>query len=104
MGKREGIIEDYLVERVEAIGGLTYKFVSPGHRGVPDRIVIYFGIVFFVEVKSVDGVYEPGQKREIQRLRERGANTSVVFGKGAVDTFINGLITMGAEKRVQEQQ
>jgi len=37
---RESKIETHLREQIEAIGGLCYKFVSPGRRNVPDRIVL----------------------------------------------------------------
>jgi hypothetical protein len=35
---REKVIENYLCEEAKKIGGLCYKFTSPGRRGVPDRI------------------------------------------------------------------
>lgn len=31
---------------------MTYKFVSPNNRGVPDRIFIKNGRVFFIEFKA----------------------------------------------------
>lgn len=96
----ESAVERYLNERIEKLGGLSYKWTSPGRRGVPDRIVIYAGMVWFVEVKSVDGVMKPEQKREMQRLQEQGMLTSTVYGKGAVDTLINGMIQMAAEKKM----
>ena len=43
-------IERKLVNGVKAMGGIAYKWVSPGNTGVPDRIVIFpDGKVEFVE-------------------------------------------------------
>ena len=37
---RERDVERLLVRAAEARGGLAWKFVSPGHTGVPDRLVL----------------------------------------------------------------
>ena len=52
MGKPEGTIENYLIKKATENNCLCYKFVSPGKRGVPDRIVIGKGKTIFVELKS----------------------------------------------------
>ena len=45
------------MRRVKDIGGIAYKFVSPAHRGVADRLVVLpGGVVWFVEVKRVENV------------------------------------------------
>lgn len=53
---RESEIEKKVVEYAEAKGWLVYKFVSPAQRGVPDRIFIRGGEIFFIEFKA------PGKK------------------------------------------
>lgn len=40
MGKKENKIESAYVASVYAMGGESYKFVSPGRRGVPDRLTL----------------------------------------------------------------
>ena len=46
-------IEDWLNKQIEKMGGLAFKFVSPGNPGVPDRIYILpDGRVWFVELKQ----------------------------------------------------
>lgn len=35
---RESKVENELVKRVKAIGGICWKWQSPGRRGVPDRV------------------------------------------------------------------
>ncbi len=46
--KREKSIESYFTDRIKSIGGICYKFVSPGNSGVPDRVVLYKGCVAFI--------------------------------------------------------
>lgn len=81
-------IEQYLVNQVKAIGGITYKFTSPARRGVPDRIAIYEGNVYFIEVKRPDGKCSPLQIMEIAKLRKHGATVLIVWCKEDVDTAI----------------
>jgi len=44
--------------------------------------------VWFVEVKTVDGVLSPEQIREQDRLIESGATVRTVYGKEGVDDLI----------------
>lgn len=89
---RESIeIENYLDKEVKKLGGITRKWVCPGHRGVTDRIVFLRGIVKFVEAKTCDGKLEPHQEREIDRLIKQGADVRVVYGIVGVDNFIEDL-------------
>ena len=47
----EKTTEAYLRDRVKALGGRSYKWVSPGCSGVPDRIVVMpGGRIVFVEL------------------------------------------------------
>ena len=56
-------IERYLVDRVKLLGGRAYKFTSPAHRGVADRIVcLPNGQTWFVEVKTEGGRLSALQK------------------------------------------
>ena len=49
--------------RVKALGGVAYKFTSPAHRGVADRIVcLPDGQTWFVEVKTEGGRLSALQK------------------------------------------
>ena len=53
----EKLVEAALVKRVKELGGKCEKFVSPGRRSVPDRIVtLPGGRIVFVECKA------PGKK------------------------------------------
>ena len=64
-------IEAHLVEGIKRLGGVAYKFTSPGRRNVPDRIcVLPGGRVVFVELKAPGKKPTAGQAREHQRLRD----------------------------------
>ena len=59
---KESEIEARLVRGVKALGGVAYKFVSPGNVGVPDRVVVLpGGRVIFVELKAEGGRLSPMQ-------------------------------------------
>lgn len=82
-------IERYFVKRIEALGGRAYKFVSPGHRGVYDRIVILpNGDVWFVELKAPNGELSKLQEKFRNDITALGARNAVLYSKNAVDTFI----------------
>jgi len=86
MGSRENKVEVYLDRCVKKVGGLTRKWT--GLAGVPDRIVIIKGDVWFVEIKTVDGRLSEIQKREHVRLRDVGARVFTAHGKEGVDEFM----------------
>lgn len=88
MGARENKVEKYLDKEFTKRGGLTRKWVSPGRAGVPDRICILNGNVWFVEVKTVAGRLSIAQQREILRLSEAGAKVHTVYGEEGVDKLM----------------
>ena len=63
----ERTIEQVLVARARAMGGIAPKFTSPGFDGMPDRLVLLpDGRMGFVELKA------PGKKpRALQMARHR---------------------------------
>jgi len=76
---KERDIEAYLVAMCRHFGALCYKWCSPGHVGVPDRICVFpDGQVVFVEVKAPGRKPTARQEREIARLREYGQNVVVI--------------------------
>ena len=82
-------IERYLVRRAIEHGGKAYKWVSPGHVGVADRIVLLpGGVVWFVELKSSTGRLSPLQKIFAADMARMGMNYIVIRSKGEVDELL----------------
>lgn len=84
-------IEAYLVRKVKERGGVAYKFTSPAHRGVADRVVCLPGQTWFVEVKAPGGRLTALQTlfgREMERL---GQNYTVLWSKEDVDEWLTAV-------------
>lgn len=89
MGVRENKIETYLKAEVEKRGGQCYKWVSPGRDGVPDRIILLYGSVYFREIKTPSGKPSTAQEREIARLTTQGQDAGFIYSNGDVDEFLH---------------
>lgn len=86
---RERDIERKLVEGVRKLGGIAYKWVSPGNDGVPDRIVLLpGGSVAFVELKTEIGKLSGRQKIQIKQLQALGFVVEVLYGASEVEMFL----------------
>ncbi|EKG9274037.1 VRR-NUC domain-containing protein [Salmonella enterica] len=80
--ERESLIEKHLVTEVKKAGGIAYKFLSPGRRSVPDRIVLLpGGRLVFVECKAPGKAPRADQLREHERLRALGFTVVVLDSK-----------------------
>lgn len=89
---RESEIERYLLKRCGWLNILCYKWISPGHIGVPDRILLADkNIVRFVELKSDIGHISPMQQREHVRLKMKGHDVYVLRSLSEVDVFLDQL-------------
>lgn len=86
---RERDIEDRLRDGIKKLGGRCYKFVSPGNRGVPDRLVLLpGGAVYFVELKTEVGRLSKIQRVQIKRMERLGVQIAVLYGLSEVDAFL----------------
>ncbi len=85
---REKPIEQHLRDLVEEAGGRCYKWVSPGNSGVPDDIVLFPGMCFFVELKSSTGKLAPIQKIQHRILADLGFDVVVLNSKEKVDEWV----------------
>ena len=66
----EKSIENVLRKAVEDAGGLCLKWTCPGHRGVPDRMILFPGdIIAFVELKRPGAKVKAGGLQEWWRQR-----------------------------------
>lgn len=92
MGSKENKVEQRLIDGVEALGGITFKFVSPGRAGVPDRVVILpGGDVHFVELKAMGGKPSRIQLRRISQLRKLDVTALVLTGIDEVERYLDNL-------------
>lgn len=82
-------VERKLVKGIKDLGGVAYKFVSPGNSGVPDRIVILPGrAAEFVELKTISGKLTALQSRQIVRLKGLGCAVQVLYGEPDVVRYL----------------
>lgn len=88
----ESTIEEYLVKKVKAKGGICKKWISPGWSGVPDRIaIIPGGKITFIELKDYRGKLRKLQAYRSRQLRELGCDVYCINSREAVDLFIKNL-------------
>jgi hypothetical protein len=75
----EKTIEQALVKRVKELGGMAEKFVSPGRRSVPDRLItLPGGVIIFVELKAPNKYPTELQKLDHERRRALGCDVRVI--------------------------
>ena len=77
---RESSIESKFRDEVKEVGGMAYKFVSPGNAGVPDRVVILQG--------GKSGKTTPLQKVQIRKILATGCYATVLDNKKDIDRVI----------------
>lgn len=89
---REREIEEYLRIGAKRLGGIAFKFTSPGNAGVPDRLIVMPGNrIYFVELKRPGGKTSQMQKMQINRLKDLGCKAFVIDSKEGVDKFLNDI-------------
>lgn len=85
----ESQIERHLVNGVKKLGGMCLKFTSPGHPGVPDRLIITEkGKIIFAELKADTGRLSKIQNYTIGEMQKRGADVRIVKGLQAVKELL----------------
>ena len=86
---KESTIEKYLTQRVKDLGGRAYKFTSPMHRGVADRVVcLPDGQTWFVEVKTEGGRLSPLQKVFASDMALMNQKYVCLWNKEQIDGWI----------------
>jgi hypothetical protein len=87
--ERERDTEQWLRKKVEQMGGMAYKFTSPGNAGVPDRLVVFpGGLIYFVELKTSKGSVKPIQKWQQDKLRAMGCHVVTIYGMEGAKALI----------------
>lgn len=95
-------VEQHLITQVKKHGGLCLKFTSPGTRGVPDRIVIYDGEVFFTELKRPGGKLRKDQEKMKEVFNKQGIPVFVLSKKEQVNKFVKVFVKNGLNQ-VEDQ-
>lgn len=89
---KERDIEIYLRDQIKQLGGVAYKFVSPGNAGVPDRLVLLpRGRVVFVELKARGKESTPLQMRQQERITNLGFDVRTISSFAAIDCLVQEL-------------
>lgn len=91
-GMLESKIEAWLNDQIKKLGGKSYKFISPGNPGVPDRIYLLpNGRIYFVELKRIIGKLSNVQVWQRDQFREMGVEIRVIYGMEQAKEFIKEL-------------
>lgn len=93
---RESVIEQYLVKRVEELGGEVRKVRWIGRRGAPDRLVMcpspqdfrWWCSTVWVELKATGEKPEAHQLREHDRMRRMGQRVVVIDSIEGVEELL----------------
>lgn len=85
---KESEVERHFVWMVERMGGITYKFTSPGRKGVADRIAcLPDGSTWFVELKTKGGRLSPLQKMFAADMAALNQKYACLWTKEQVNEF-----------------
>jgi hypothetical protein len=86
----ESDVERRYKKKILDVGGVAYKFISPGRRGVPDRLVmlpipeehreLINKYIWFTELKAPGKKPGAHQLNEIRALRKLGMRVDVIDG------------------------
>lgn len=86
---KESKIEKALKNKVEEMGGMALKFISPGMAGVPDRIVLIpKGRVVFIELKAPGKKLRPLQLKRKSQLELLGFKVYIIDSLQGIDSFV----------------
>ena len=89
---KEKIVENHFVWAVERAGGKTWKFTSPGRKGVADRIAcLPDGSTWFVELKTKGGRLSALQKMFMSDMTLLNQNYMCLWTTEQIDEFIKTL-------------
>lgn len=87
---KEKDIESYLRDEIKKLGGIAYKFISPGNAGVPDRLVLLpEEEIYFVELKAPGKKTRKIQDKQIGKIKNLGFRVFTIDSKDQIDHFID---------------
>lgn len=85
--KPETKLERLFIRLVYEAGGITEK-VLPARAGMPDRLVLYGGRIFLVELKTKDGHLRPIQAVWHDRAEAVGVKVWTLYGEDAIRLWV----------------
>lgn len=88
---RESKIEKALTAEVKRIGGYCFKLVPTLEKGLPDRLVLFQGRTYFIELKNEKGVISTKQKEMILKLQADGQKVEIINSLEAINNFIKSI-------------
>lgn len=86
-------VEKRCTTRAKSAGYLAWKFTVLNVVGVPDRIFLGHGRVFFVEFKKLNKTARLKQRLVINKMRAHGVEVYVVDNVEAFDKILNQPLT-----------
>jgi hypothetical protein len=98
---KETDVESYLRREIKKLNGMPMKFISPGLRGVPDRLILFpGGVAIFVETKAPGD--RPGKQQAYRhgQIRKLGFIVRVADTKEKVDKIIEEVKTWSNSNRM----
>jgi hypothetical protein len=93
---KESEVERHFVWAVERAGGKTWKFTSPGRKGVADRIAcLPDGQTWFVELKTKGGRLSLLQQLFAADMGFLQQNYVCLWNKEQIDAFVKTVSRVG---------
>lgn len=87
--KREKQVEQKLVRRVKAMGGIPLKLNPIGMNGIPDRLILLPNKeAFFIELKAPGKKPRPLQIKRIEQLEKLGFRCFVLDNEKQIDEVL----------------
>jgi hypothetical protein len=89
---KEKIVENHFIWAIERAGGKTWKFTSPGRKGVADRIAcLPDGSTWFVELKTKGGRLSALQKMFMSDMTLLNQNYMCLWTTEQVDEWVKDI-------------
>lgn len=84
-------LEQHFCWKVRQIGGFAVKMNPIGIAGLPDRMVLYKGKTWFIELKTPRGKVSPVQESMHRRFKMYGHEVRIIRTKEEIIAFIQEL-------------
>lgn len=96
----ESKIETYFKEQIEHVGGKAMKFKSTIN-GVPDQIVLFKGVTYFVELKRPDETPRATQLSRHREFKQHGIDVHIVDDVSSTDKFIEDVLKVNIKEKIK---